>query len=303
LIAARPGGDALSQAQEHEGNMRVLVLGSNGQLGSEICRVMREDDIIPARRCDADITQLSQVVQFACHLRPDVIINAAGYTDVDRCESGRERAFLDNAIGARNAAIASYKAGAELIHVSTDYVFDGNKDGPYIECDLPQPLNIYGWSKLLGERMAMEQNPNTFILRTAWLYGSVGRNFPKSILALAREKDEISVVNDQWGTPSYAGDVARQIKLLMDTKSYGLYHCTSQGGCSWYDYAREIIRLAGLQVRVVPVASSDYPRPARRPANSVLDNLMLRAQGLDVMPEWKDSLARHIGEIMESLKK
>jgi len=282
--------------------MRILVLGSNGQLGSEICRIMQEEDIIPARRCDADITQLSQVVEFACRLRPDIIINAAGYTDVDRCERDRERAFLDNAIGARNAAIASHKAGAELIHISTDYVFDGNKDGPYIECDLPRPLNIYGWSKLLGEKMAMEQNPNAFILRTAWLYGSVGRNFPKTILALAQEKEEIRVVNDQWGTPSYAGDVARQIKLLMDTKSYGLYHCTSQGGCTWYDYAREIINLAGLQVRLAPVASSDYPRPERRPANSVLDNLMLRAQGLDVMPEWKDSLSRHIDEIMEALR-
>jgi len=163
--------------------MRVLVLGSNGQLGSEICRVMQEDDIIPARRCDADITQLSQVVQFACHLRPDVIINAAGYTDVDRCESGRERAFLDNAIGARNAAIASYKAGAELIHVSTDYVFDGNKDGPYIECDLPQPLNIYGWSKLLGERMAIRCSINSLFSACCLSAGS-RRSIPASSLSL-----------------------------------------------------------------------------------------------------------------------
>lgn len=282
--------------------MRILVLGSNGQLGSEILRVMQEHDLITATHAQIEISQSARMVEFASRVRPEAIINAAGYTDVDGCESSRERAFLVNAIGARNVAIASHKAGAELIHISTDYVFDGNKDGPYIECDLPRPLNIYGWSKLLGEKMAMEQNPNTFILRTAWLYGCVGRNFPKSILALAQEKEEICVVNDQLGTPCYAGDVARQIKHLMDTKSYGLYHCTSQGRCTWYDYARETIRLAGLQVRIVPVASSAYPRPARRPANSVLDNLMLRAQGLDVMPEWKDSLARQIGEIMESLR-
>jgi len=283
--------------------MRILVLGSNGQLGSEILRVMQEHDLITATHAQIEISQSARLVEFASRVRPEAIINAAGYTDVDGCESSRERAFLDNAIGARNAAIAAREVGADLIHISTDYVFDGNKDGPYIECDLPRPLNIYGWSKLLGERMAMEQNPNTFILRTAWLFGSVGRNFPKTILALAREKEEICVVNDQWGTPSYVGDLARQIELLMDTKSYGLYHCTSQGGCTWHDYAREIIRLAGLQVRVVPMVSSDYTRPARRPANSVLDNLMLRAQGLDVMPDWKDSLAQHIGEIMESLKK
>ena len=264
---------------------------------------MDEHDLIPATHGEIDIVRLPRLVDFARHVRPDVIINAAGYTDVDGCETNKEMAFLVNAIGARNAAIAARKVEADLIHISTDYVFDGNKDGAYVECDCPLPLNIYGWSKLLGERLVLEQNPRTFILRVAWLYGPAGRNFVKTMLALAKDKEELCVVDDQRGTPTFAGDVARQIKKLLDTESYGLYHCTSQGCCSWYEFAREIFRLAGIPIRVMPVTSSEYQRPARRPASSVLDNLMLRAQGLDIMPPWQESLAAHIGEIKELVKK
>ncbi|NYT08857.1 MAG: dTDP-4-dehydrorhamnose reductase [Methanosarcinales archaeon] len=279
--------------------MRVLVLGSGGQLGSELCRVMEEHDLIPTKHSEVDVSRLPSLVEFSKQVRPEVVINATGYTDVDGCEANRERAFLVNAIGARNPAIAAREAGAELIHISTDYVFDGRKEEPYVECDMAMPLSNYGWSKLMGERMAMEQNPRTFILRIAWLYSLAGRNFVKTILALARDRDELCIVNDQRGTPTFAGDVAMQIKLLMGTESYGLYHCTSQGSCTWCDFAREILRLAKIPVRVKPVTSAEYPRPARRPAYSVLDNLMLRVQGLDIMPPWQDSLAMHIGEIKE----
>ncbi len=279
--------------------MRILVLGSEGQLGSELCKALEEHDLIPVKHGQADIAQLDQIIDFSRHDRPEAIINAAGYTDVDGCEKNKEKAFLLNAIGARNAAIAARRVGADLIHFSTDYVFDGQKEGPYIECDSTGPLNIYGWSKLLGERMAIEQNPRTFILRIAWLYGPSGRNFVKTMLAIAKDRNELLVVNDQKGTPTFAGDVAKQIKLLMDTESYGLYHCTSQGSCTWYDFAKEILRLAGISTRVKPVTSAEYPRPARRPASSVLDNLMLRVQGLDIMPPWRDSLASHIKEIEE----
>lgn len=282
--------------------MRVLVLGSEGQLGSELCRVMEEHDLIPTKHSEVDVSRLPSLVEFSKQVRPEVVINASGYTDVDDCEANRERAFLVNAIGARNAAIAPRDVGAELIHISTDYVFDGRKEEPYVECDMAMPLNNYGWSRLLGERMAMEQNPSTFILRIAWLYGLAGRNFVKTILALAKNRDELRVVDDQRGTPTFAGDVAKQIKLLMATESYGLYHGTSQGSCTWYVFAKEILRLAGISVKVMPVTSAEYPRPARRPANSVLDNLMLRVQGLDIMPPWQDSLTSHIGEIKESIE-
>lgn len=282
--------------------MRVLVLGSEGQLGSEICIKLKDHAITTAAHGQVDIARLAHLRDFAQKVRPEIIINAAGYTDVDGCEANKETAFLVNAIGARNAAIAAREAGADLIHISTDYVFDGRKKEPYVECDMAMPLNNYGWSKLLGERMAMEQNTRSFILRIAWLYGPAGRNFVKTILALANDKDELRVVDDQRGTPTFAGDVAKQIKLLMDTESYGLYHCTSQGSCTWYDFAKEILRLAGISTRVKPVTSAEYPRPARRPASSVLDNLMLRVQGLDIMPPRQDSLARHIGEIKESIE-
>jgi len=277
--------------------MRILVLGAAGQLGSELCNRFKDHDLIPCTHEDVDITRLERVLEVAMRHRPEVLINAAAYTDVDGCETNRDVAFLVNAIGARNAAIAARKCGSRLFHISTDYVFDGKKDGPYVEYDPPNPLNVYGWSKLLGERMVMEQNPCSFILRVAWLYGPRGRNFVKTMLALARERDEIRVVNDQRGTPTFVGDVANQIKHMIDTEIYGIYHCTSQGSCTWYEFAVEIFRLLDMDVKVVPVNSSEFPRPARRPVNSVLDNMLLRIQGMDRMPHWRESLRNHIHEV------
>jgi len=281
--------------------MRILVFGSAGQLGSELGRVLADQELISTTRDEVDITHLAQVAEFVEHLKPEAIINAAAYTDVDGCENYQENAFLVNAIGARNVAIAARKAGSSLVHISTDYVFDGSKEKPYLEYDPPQPLNIYGLSKLVGEEMVKAQNPSSFVLRVAWLYGPVGRNFVKTMIALAQEKEEIHMVYDQRGTPTFVGDVARQIKLLIGTESYGLYHCTSQGGCTWYEFAREIFRLLGITVRVVPVTSAEFPRPAKRPANSVLDNFLLRIQGLDVMPPWEESLAANIRNIREAV--
>jgi dTDP-4-dehydrorhamnose reductase len=282
--------------------MRTLVLGASGQLGSELCKVMKDCDLIPTTRIEVDITRLAQVIEFVEHLQPEAIINASAYTDVDGCENYKDMAFLVNAIGARNVAIAAKKVGASLVHISTDYVFDGRKRESYVEYEPPQPLNIYGWSKLVGEEMVKAQNPRSFILRVAWLYGPAGKNFVKTMIALARVREEIRVVDDQRGTPTFAGDVAKQIKLLIETESYGLYHSTSQGGCTWYEFAREIFRLLNIPVRVVPVTSSEFPRPAKRPANSVLDNFMLRVQGLDIMPPWEESLAAQIQHIREAIE-
>jgi len=277
--------------------MRILVLGSSGQLGSELCSVLDDHEVVPATHSEIDIAQLDLLLKAAMRIRPDVIINAAAYTDVDGCEVERERAFLVNAAGARNAAIAARKAGAVLVHISTDYVFDGMKEEPYVEYDATNPLSVYGVSKLLGERMAMEQNPSSFILRVAWLYSPMRKNFVRTMLSLARERDEVRVVNDQRGAPTYAGDVARQIRLLIETECYGLYHCTSEAAAPGTISPGEIFRLAGIDVNVVPVTSAEFPRPAKRPASSVLDNFMLRIQGLDIMPSWDDSLTAHINEI------
>jgi len=284
--------------------LRVLVIGANGQLGLEVCNVLgKVHEVIPATREDADITNLEQVLSLVEKISPEAIVNAAAYTDVDGCEKNKEKAFLVNALGARNVAIAAREVGAKLIHISTDYVFDGGKDGPYVEYDPPSPLNIYGWSKLLGEHMVKEQNPRSFILRVAWLYSAHRKNFVKTMLRLARERAEIQVVTDQRGNPTFAGDVARQIQILIDTRSYGLYHCASQGSCSRFEFAKEIFRIAGLDVKLIPVKSSQFPTVAKRPPHSVLENFMLKIQGLDIMPHWLESLERELPKIMEEVEK
>ncbi|MCR4420391.1 MAG: dTDP-4-dehydrorhamnose reductase [Clostridia bacterium] len=298
--------------------MRILILGAAGQLGSELRSVLgAEHEVIPTARPEADVADLSQLLAIVKRTSPDVIINAAAYTDVDGCETNRDRPFLINALGARNAAIAAREAGAKLVHVSTDYVFDGTKTGPYFEFDPPNPISVYGASKLWGENLVREQWPKHFIVRTAWLYGRTGKNFVKTMLRLAREQKELRVVNDQRGTPTWAADLARQIARLIQTDCYGTYHCTSQGSCTWYQFALAIFKGAGYEAReepggsvrllppaglpgpvtVRPVTSEEFPRPARRPKNSVLENYLLQLQGIDIMPPWEEALARFMTEM------
>jgi dTDP-4-dehydrorhamnose reductase len=246
--------------------------------------------VIGTGRQDIDVIDYVKVKKFISDARPDIIIHAAAFTAVDQCEGQMDLAFNVNALGARNVASAASHIGAKLVYISTDYVFDGTKEGPYREFDNPNPLNVYGQSKLLGEQFVKEQTSRFFIIRTAWLYGIEGRNFVKTMLELGMKGQELKVVNDQRGTPSWTTDLAKQIVLLVTTELYGTYHCTSQGECTWYDFAVEIFRCANLEVRIRPVSTEEYPTPAKRPKNSVLDNYMLRLQGLDMMPNWRDAL-------------
>jgi len=283
--------------------VRVLLFGAQGQLGREIFEILSgKHRLIPLTRSQADIADLDRVLKVIEEISPQVIINTAAFTEVDTCELQKEKAFLVNSIGPRNIAIGAERVKAKLFHISTDYVFDGKKEGPYYEYDPPSPINVYGWSKLLGEKMVKEQTNRFFILRVAWLYSPYRNNFVKTILKLAKEKEEIRVVDDQWGTPTSARDVARQIELLMRTEAYGLYHCTSQGSCSRFEFAQQIIRLSGLKTRVIPVKSSEFPTLAKRPSNSVLENFMLKIQGFDIMPEWLESLKKELPRIIEGLK-
>lgn len=303
--------------------MRVLVIGAAGQLGAEVCDELgNSHEVVPATRQEVDIINLPKVLALARHVKPDAIVNTAAYTDVDGCESNQEKAFLVNAVGARNVAIAAREVEAKLVHISTDYVFDGKKNEPYVEWDPPNPINVYGWSKLMGEQMVREQNPRYFILRVAWLYSARRRNFVKTMLKLAHEREEIRVVNDQHGTPTFAGDVARQIKLLIETDCYGLYHCTSQGSCTRFEFALEIFKCAGYKaesnadgsvylvpdvqslrpITLRPVSSTEFSTPAKRPINSVLENFMLKIQGLDIMPHWRESLAEQVPKIKEAIE-
>ncbi len=289
--------------------MRVLITGGAGQLATELAHVLgRCHDVVTMSRSELDVTRLAQLSAVVDEIQPELVVNAAAYTDVDGCESDRDRAFRVNALGARNVALAAHRVGAKLVHISTDYVFDGSKAGPYVEFDPPNPLTAYGKSKLLGEALVKEQTHKFFIVRTAWLYGAEGKNFVKTMLRLAQERDELSVVHDQRGTPTCVTDVALRIGELAQTELYGTYHCTSEGDATWYEFALEIFSIVGWVLEesgdgvtivrrkegrplvVRSVSTGEYPRPAPRPRNSVLENFMLKLEGLGDMPDWREAL-------------
>jgi dTDP-4-dehydrorhamnose reductase len=289
----------LTESCDSGGNKvtRILVTGGEGQLGSDIALELTKDfDVASVDIQDFDITNLNATVQFMNRIKPEVVVHCAAFADVDACETEPDRAYLVNGVGARNVAIAARKLGAQLVHISTDYVFDGEQIGPYREYDYPNPKTVYGMSKLMGERFVAQQTHAHFILRIAWLYGRTGHNFVRTVLRLAQTKDELRVVNDQHGTPTCTVDVARQVQRLLQSEAYGIYHATSQGSCSWFELAVAVLEKAGINVPVVPVTSAEYPRPAPRPRNSVLDNHLLRIQGMDIMPTWQESLARFMAD-------
>lgn len=307
----------MTETQDH-----VLVTGAGGQLGTAMCAVLAgRYEVVAAAHGACDIADLQAVLRLAEERVPGAIVNCAAYTDVDGCEDDPDRAFRVNALGARNVAIAARAVGAKLVHVSTDYVFDGEKKAPYVEWDAAAPLSVYGRSKLLGEAYVREQHPRHFIVRTAWLYGAGGRNFVTTMLRLVEERDHLRIVADTSGTPTCTEDLARSIAALLDTDCYGTYHCTSQGTCSWYTFAVRIFACAGYRIEdssdrgttlldegrgrkvfVEPVPSTAYAQRAVRPANAVLDNYLLRVQGLDRMPNWEAALRAHLPRILEEGK-
>lgn len=276
---------------------KILITGGAGQLGSDVRSELSEKvNTVSVDIPDFDITDLEATVRHLRCVGPSDVIHCAAFADVDACESHQDQAYAVNSIGTRNMAIAARKVGARFIYISTDYVFEGTKPVPYDEFDEPNPRTVYGKSKLMGERYVQQQLHEYFIVRIAWLYGRTGRNFVKTILRLARGNEPLRVVQDQYGTPTWTIDVARQLQHLLETEAYGTYHATSQGSCSWYEFARAILEEASLDVPVVPVTTEEFPRPAPRPRNSVLDNLLLRVQGLDRMPPWRDSLSRFVAK-------
>ena len=290
--------------------MKILVTGCKGQLGTEIQKQLRlrysELGPIPSSLLNAavtaididtlDLADLDSVTSYVTELRPDVILNCAAYTNVDGCEVNRDTAFAANAIGPRNLAIAAGMCGAKLVHVSTDYVFDGRGNGsvPRDECDLPNPISAYGSTKLMGERYVSSFCSRYFIVRTAWLYSYYGKNFVKTMLNLAASHPYLEVVNDQCGNPTNAVDLAHELLQLAATEQYGLYHCTGEGVCSWYDFACAIMQEANTGIEVRPISSAEYkkkfPKSADRPAWSALDNRMLRCTIGNDMRSWKDAL-------------
>lgn len=284
--------------------MKILIAGGNSQLAKEIKYIIDKGssslgdidsriikgEVISLSREELDITDLNMVKEVINNIKPDVIINCAAYTNVDGCESDFKGAFQVNALGPRNLAIAAKEANSKLLHISTDYVFDGKGTSPYKEYDRINPKSVYGKTKALGDDYVREFCDKYFIVRTSWLYGRFGKNFVYTISNLGDKNDSIKVVNDQLGNPTNCEDLAYNILKLIVTEEYGIYHCTGEGICSWYDFAVEIIKLKGCNCKVEPCTTEEYPRPAKRPSYSALDNLMLQCTIGNTMRYWKDAL-------------
>jgi dTDP-4-dehydrorhamnose reductase len=290
--------------------MDILITGAKGQLGNELKSLLAtgqaEIGPVPTAYHNAqvlywdtdtlDITDAQAVAQALVDNPVDLIINCAALTNVDACETQRELAYAVNAEGPRNLARAAQVTGATLVQISTDYVFAGNDPTPRVETDPGNPQSVYGASKLLGEQYVAQECERHFIVRTAWLYGSVGTNFVKTILRLARENGAIKVVDDQFGSPTSANDLAYVLLKLALTQDFGIYHCTNNGSCSWFEFASAIVDGAGIPCKKSPCTTAEFPRPAHRPAFSVLDNAHLRATIGDPMRPWQDALAPYLAK-------
>jgi len=284
--------------------MKILITGSKGMLATQVITdlergytelgdvpaALKGAQLVLADVDELDITDKAATETFIAQHKPDIVINCAAYTNVDGCESNQDTAFMVNAIGSRNLAIACENTGAKLVHVSTDYVFRGDEPTPRREYDMPWPISAYGKTKYAGEQFVRQYCKKSFIVRTAWLYGYNGKNFVKTMVWLAKEKGGAKVVNDQHGNPTNAADLSHHLLKIAASEEYGTYHCTGGGECTWFEFAAEIARLAGYEGVMSPCTSEEFPTPTKRPAYSSLDNMMLRVTVGDEMRHWKDAL-------------
>lgn len=278
---------------------KIIITGCNGQLGREMNRLYAGNTDIELVNTDVDeldITSIDAVMKLAKEVNPYAIINCAAYTAVDACETNQDIAFKVNTIGPRNLAIAARETGAKLLHVSTDYVFDGTKETPYYESDPICPQSVYGSTKAEAEKMVQQMADRYFILRTAWLYGD-GKNFAKTMLRLAETNDTVKVVGDQYGTPTSAYELAKGIDSLLFTDNYGLFHATCEGSCNWAEFATEIFRLAGKDTKVQAITTAEYGAPANRPAHSVLENYMFKMTNGYLFADWHDAIEKYLKEL------
>ena len=277
--------------------MKVLLTGGKGMLGRTLCAELTDFEVIPTDLPEADITDAAGFDALLKQIKPDAVIHCAAMTAVDKCETEIDFAYKLNALGTANVASACHRNGIRLIAISTDYVFEGNSDRPYNEFDTPNGGNtIYGKSKFAGEEAIRRHCPNHVICRISWLYGAGGPSFVHAMINLADgTRPELKVVADQIGNPTSTLAVSRQLRNILNRKELvGTFHLTCEGEATWADFAAEIFRLKGIEQKIVPCTTSEFPRPAPRPANSRLDKMMLRLAGLPPMPHWKDALAEFI---------
>lgn len=275
---------------------KIIVTGCNGQLGRAVNLFFKDAADISFVNTDVgelDITNIDKVMELAREVKPYAIINCAAHTGVDACETEYDKAFKINAIGPRNLAIAARETGAKLMHISTDYVFDGKATKPYVETDATNPQGAYGSTKLAGENFVKEFADRYFILRTAWLYGD-GKNFAKTMLRLSEAHDEVTVVRDQFGSPTSAAELTKAINALLFTENYGTFHATCEGSCSWAEFAQEVFRLAGKTTQVKAITTEEYGAAAPRPAYSVLENRMFKLTTDFMFADWHDAIAEYM---------
>jgi dTDP-4-dehydrorhamnose reductase len=272
--------------------MRILITGANGQLGCDLQKALTSHELVLMDFPVFDLTKPSCEEQVASS-RPDVVIHAAAYTDVDGAEQQPDLAMAVNAQGTEWVARGAAKVKARLIYISTDYVFDGLKRKPYLETDLANPLNLYGKSKLEGESRALAHCPHTLVVRTSWLYGAHGKNFVKTMMRLAMEQSELQVVADQRGCPTNAADLAQSLDKILASDIRGIVHATGEGDCTWYELASAIVSAMGRQTPIQPITTAEAGRRAARPNYSVLANCVLKQSGI-ALPHWRDSLAQFV---------
>jgi dTDP-4-dehydrorhamnose reductase len=273
--------------------MKIILLGKSGQLGKEFENYLgklEEVEIFSFSHSELDITNLDLLIKVFKDLTPDVVINCAAYTKVDLAEEEKDFAYRVNIIGAKNVSFASNSVKSKVVLFSTDYVFDGAKERPYTELDAPNPISIYGMSKYFGEIMTKTYNPNHLILRISWLYGAYGNNFIKTIIRKAKQRENLKIVNDQTGVPTYAYDVVLQTWKLLVKNQVGLFHSSNIGETNWFEFAKKVFELLKLNANTQPISTDEYPSKAKRPKYSVLENYFLKIEGLNVMRNWEDAL-------------
>ena len=279
--------------------MIILVTGAKGQLGSDVVKELtaRKIEAVPADLDDFNITDKTDTLRYITHLNPDAVIHCAAYTAVDKAEEEPEVCIAVNFTGSINVAEACEAAGAKLVYISTDYVFGGQGSEPY-ETDSPKnPLSTYGKSKLMGEEAVQNCCSRTFIVRTSWVFGKNGGNFVKTMLKLGADKESITVVRDQVGSPTYTPDLASLLCDMIQTEKYGVYHATNEGLCSWAEFAEEIMKQADLPAKIIPVTTEEYKAKAARPLNSRLSKASLDKAGFKRLPPWQDALKRFLAEL------